>query len=150
MGSIFTFLYGIFSDLSGTPLATYLSGQTSATGDNQYVFYGLTALFVSLLIAAVFYYLLGSPRLAKTWVWTASMLVSAAANFLIGWLYTLSDLNAGLMAIIDPETGESITQVTATNCLLFGVANAIWGAIFFFLCSMVIKWWSPMACRTPF
>jgi len=150
MGSIFTLMYGIFSDMFGTPLFTCLSGQTSATGGNRFVTYGLTAIFVSLLIAALFYYLLGSPRLAKRWFWGTCMVACAAANFLIGWLGTLSGLGNGLMAITDPETGASITQVSSTNCLFFGVANAVWAAVFFFLWSVAIKWWSPMACRTPF
>lgn len=150
MGNIFTLLYSVFSDMFGTPLFTCLSGQTSAAGGNRFVIYGLTMLFVSLLFAAFFYYLLGSPRFAKRWFWTTCMITNAVANFLIGWLGTLSGLRNGLMAIIDPETGASITQVTSINCLFYGMANAIWAAVFFAFWSVAIKWWSPMACRTPF
>lgn len=150
MGIFFSSIYALFRELYGTALATYLAGQTSATGNNQFITYGIFIIVISLLFAAVFYYFLSSPRLAKVWVWTIHLIFSAVVGFFYGWLQTLSDLQKGLMAVIDPETGEKVTHVVGNNCLWFGITNAVLAAIFFFLWSMVIKKWSPMACRTPF
>lgn len=150
MESLFKILFNLLGGLYGQPLSQYLAGNTGAPGGSQYALYGLVALGVSAALAVLFYYVANSPRLARRWAWLTTLAASSVVNLLFGWLHTLADLKSGLMAVTDPVTGAAATQVTRTNCLGFGLAEAVWAAVFFLLISMAIKWWSPMACRTPF
>lgn len=151
MGEIFGSLYSsFFEDFYGLDLANYLWGSTSEGGTNQYIGIGLWMLGISLLVAVVFYYVVNHPKLNNWWGWLLFAGINCAINFVVGWQYVQRDFDAGLMTTTD-DTGQQVAlEVATTNCLCFGVANAIIALVFFFLFSMAIKWRSKSCSHAPF
>lgn len=152
MGEIFGSLYSsIFEDFYGLDLANYLWGTTSESGTNQYIGIGLWMLGISLLVAVVFYYVVNHPKLNNWWGWLIFAGINCVTNFIVGWQYVQRDLDAGLMTQVDSETGQTVDLVvTTSDCLCFGVTNAIIALLFFFIFSMIIKWWSKSCSHAPF
>ena len=152
MGEFFGSLYSsIFEEFYGLDLANYLWGTTSDTATNQYIRIGLGMLGISFVVAIVFYYIVNHPKLNNWWGWLIFAGINCVGNFIMGWQYVQRDLDANLMTKIDPETGQTVAlDVTTSNCLCFGVTNAIISLLFFFIFSMIIKWRSKNVSHAPF
>ena len=109
------------------------------------VAFSLTAwqtLGLTLLMALLFYYGMYSnrgPRPVRRWQWWTFILVLTAG------------LGAALAAYTSLEQGAVLTNALSRSYrTYFTVANALVAALTFFLWSMVVKWKSTDASRTPF
>lgn len=151
MGEFFGSMYAsLFESFYGYDLADYLWGITSRDGANLYTGIGLWLMGISLAVAVVFYYVINHPKFNNWWGWLIFMGINFAVNFVMGLQWTLTDLYAGKMVVYDKVTKQAITFVTESNCLRFGVANALLAIVVFFIFSMIIKWWSKNVAHAPF
>lgn len=152
MGELIGSLYSsLFEDFFGIELADYLWGQTTVDGRNLYVGIFIWLFFISLFVALLFYYIINHPKLNNWWGWLIFVGINAIINFVWGWQWTQTDLVAGKMVEYDVQTGQNVAlDITTSNCLCFGVSNAILSLIMFFILSMIIKWGSTNASHAPF
>lgn len=136
-------------------LADYLRGTASSVvGTNQFVWIGFTTIGISLLMVLVYYYLLGmllrKPSWGSNWTWFLTMLLNSLMAFLVGTLWTRSDLHAGKMVTVDPVTNDTVgLPIDFSNCLQFGGANALIAALFFVLLTFILKWGSRDFSHIP-
>ena len=97
-------------------------------------------LGISALVAIVFYYVINKPRFGNIWAWLVVCILNAIINFLMGYYWTVSDLYEGLMVATNPKTGiQEQLPIEQSDCLCFGVSNAILSLGVFFLISIIIK-----------
>jgi len=152
MGEFFGSLYtSLFENFFGLPLAEYLWGDTTDDGRNLYIGVGLWMIALSLLVAVLYYYIINHPKLARWWGWLIFAGISAVVNFFVGLQWTLSDYYAGKMVEIDAATNQEIPlSIDVSNCLCFGVSNAILSLVFFIIFSILIKWKSVNCSHVPF
>lgn len=141
MGNFFGSLYCIFEEFFGLELADYMWGQTADDQtSNLFIGIGYWLLGISILIAIVFYYLINKPRFGNIWAWLIACATNMVVNFLMGYYWTVSDLYAGLMVATNPKTGiQEQLPIDQSNCLCFGVSNAIISIALFFIISLIIK-----------
>lgn len=139
--SIYEFL-GVYS----TDLAEHLRGYDLACqdyiGTNYYVLCGIWMIVLSLIFMILYYYVFSRPALAKVIYWLLFMLVNAIINYLIAFGYSYNDLATGSYC------GE--LSFSIVDCSGFGLMNAIWSAIAFFLFSLIGKWGSNDCRKIPF
>lgn len=152
MGEFFGSLYtSLFENFFGLDLANYLWGQTSQSGTNLYIGIGLWLLGISLAVAIIFYYVIDHPKLNNWWGWLIFTGINAIINFIVGLEWTLTDLYAGKMVQLDPRTNQWVDMnITSSDCICFGVTNAILSIVIFFIISMIIKWKSKSVSHAPF
>jgi len=151
MGNFFGSLYCVFEDFFGLDLANYMWGQSAADQtSNLFIGIGFWLIAITVLIAVVFYYVINKPSFGNFWAWLIACIVNALANFAMGYYWTVSDYYAGLMVTINPATGlEQQLPIGQSNCLCFGVSNALYSIVLFFIVSLLIKNWSN-AKNAPF
>ena len=151
MGDFFGSLYCIFEDFFGLDLANYMWGQ-SATDQTSNLFIGIGfwLIGITVLIAVVFYYVINKPSFGNFWAWLVACIVNALANFAMGYYWTVSDYYAGLMVTNNPVTNmPEQLPIYQSDCLCFGVSNALLSIGLFFIVSLLIKNWSN-AKNAPF
>lgn len=141
MGNFFGSLYCIFEEFFGLDLADYMWGQTAdEQTSNLFIGIGYYLLGITTLIAIVFYYVINKPRFGNFVAWLIVCTINAVVNFFIGYYWTVSDLYAGLMVATNHKTGiQEQLPITQSNCLCFGVSNAIISIVLFFIISLTIK-----------
>jgi len=116
----------------------------------------LYMVVLSFTMVFIFYYIINHPRFNRWWSWLIMLLINAGLNFLYAWLITLSDLSNNfisddLMYVRDVSTNEIITQkIIESNCIYFGITNAIIASVFFILFSFAFRWWSKNCSTCPF
>lgn len=149
---LFETIYRWFASLFGGDMADYLSGydcpSEGFTANNKFVMYGFIALGVALVVALVYYYVINHPRFNKWWSWLLMLLLVGLINLFVGAGMTLGDLYAGDIGdcLINGENGG----IYNSTGWMFGLANFFVSAIFFFVLSISLKWWSVNCKRTPF
>ncbi len=152
MGEFFGSIYcALFEDFFGLDLADYMWGNATPDGSNLFIGIGLWMFGVSLLMAVLYYYVIDKPRWANIWAWLVFMLANFVLNFIIGWQWVLTDYYAGDMAAPDPVTQQMVAlPIDFSDCLCFGVTNAILSLVVFFIFSLIIKWRSTNCWQVPF
>jgi len=106
---------------------------------NIYPDIGLIFLVVATVFGVFYYYYLnfrfGRYYTNRTW-W-----------FILG----LSSITSGLITYWKVKTMLNNPIVDVSHQLLWiGIINAAYAGVFFFMVSLLIKWFSPMGKRTPF
>ena len=152
MDNLFGSIYCWFESLFGLTLADYLWGLSSPLSTtNQFISVGLWMFGISLVIVLLYYYVVDHPKLCSWWGWGIFLAVNAVVNFIVGWQWVLSDQYEGLMVEIDPSTNMEVPlNITASNLLAFGTANAILSSLTFVIISLCVKWWSKNCSSAPF
>jgi len=135
MEDFFSTIYYYTNGLYSIELDTYLYGTIPG-----YLQLGIILTISTLIVCAVFYYLLAPVRHQTAW-WFGYMGINAAINVIAGLYYTVTPLIQNQVA---PD--ESWTSL---DCFGFCLANIIWSAIFFVAASLFIKWGSS-AKYVPF
>ena len=141
MGDFFGSIYCVFEEFFGLDLADYMWGQLADDQtSNLFIGIGYWLLGISLLVAVLFYYGINKPRFGNFWAWLVTCLINAIVNFFMGYYWTVSDLYEGLMVATDPKTGiQEQLPIYQSDCLCFGVSNAILSIVVFFIISILIK-----------
>ena len=155
MGTIYCWLQSLF----GQDLAEHLWGWDMSTQDytkpNQFNTLGLYMVVLTFVMVFIFYYIINHPRFNRWWSWLIMLLTNAGLNFLYAWLITLSDLSNNfisddLIYVRDVSTNEIITQkIVESNCIYFGITNALIAGAFFIIFSFVLRWWSRNCSTCP-
>ena len=141
MGDFFGSLYCIFEDFFGLDLADYMWGNTAdEQTSNLFIGIGYWLLGLSALVTIVFYYVINKPRFGNIWAWLVVCVFNAGLNFAMGYYWTVSDKYAGLMVATNPQTGiQEELSISQSDCLCFGVSNALLSIAVFFIISIIIK-----------
>ena len=155
MGTIYCWLQSLF----GQDLAEHLWGWDMSTQDytkpNQFNTLGLYMVVLTFVMVFIFYYIINHPRFNCWWSWLIVLFINAGLNFLYSWQLTLSDLSNNfisddLMYVRDVSTNEIVTQkIIESNCIYFGITNAIIASVFFIIFSFAIRWWSRNCSTCP-
>lgn len=149
MGNFFGSFYCMLGldQFFGLDLANYLWGLTSAmVTTNQFVGVGLWMFGLTLIFVLSYYYFIAKPRWANIWGWLSFMGVNAIVQFVIGWQWVLYDLWSDKMM----DANGVALPITESNCLCFGVTNALLSLFVFFAFSLIVKWRSTNASQVPF
>lgn len=135
MNDIFGYIFGLFQNAYGIPLANFMFED-----GRIYSQIGTAMLVISVAVGFGFYYLINHPALNSWKGWGLSLLVNAVACFVMAWLRVLSAYNAGVMVETDLSTGEAVPiDVSHFDLVSFGVAVAIVSAVVYTLLSFAIK-----------
>lgn len=96
---------------------------------------GLFTLVISIVICLLFYVALGRwrPVFHKAGHWVLTLVLVALIAFLLAYFQA-----KGTLAVADSYT------------MRFGLFNALYGALYFILCSFIFKRFSIFAKHTPF
>lgn len=118
----------------------YLRGFYSQDLDNYlyaaipgYLHLGIILTVSTLVVCAVFYYMLAPVRNQTRW-WLIYACINAIINIVAGLYYTVSPL---INNQIDP-----INEWSYIDCFGFCIANILLSFIFFVIASLLIKWGS--------
>lgn len=159
METIFTELYCLFESIFGVNVAEHLRGWQDATSDytgpNLFFTMGLVTLVISLAVALIYYYVINHPNFNRWFHWLIVGIVNSIICFCYGFYILDSELKSGNISdsllYVRDEEGEIIQSlIDSGDCWLLGLANLIVGFCFFFICSMIVKWWSGNAKTSPF
>lgn len=146
MMGFFETIYCWFQGLFGVDLADYLAGFDCETstfiGIYRFNTIGFGTLIIVAALAAVYYYVINSPRFSQWYHWLIWGVLTGFANLLFGGLYTSYFYNEGLI--------PNCLNVEIIDCWMFGVANFIVSFVIYFVISLLIKWKSINCRRTPF
>lgn len=151
MGQIFGSIYCWFEDFFGLDLANYMWGQTADDQtSNLFIGIGLWLIGISALTMIIFYYVINKPSFGNFWAWLVACIINTGLNFAMGYNWVVEDLYAGLMVATNPVTHlQEQLPIDQSDCLCFGVSNAILSIGLFFILSMLFKYWSN-AKNAPF
>ncbi|MBO7463173.1 MAG: hypothetical protein J6T96_11320 [Bacteroidales bacterium] len=151
-------LYDLLSKLYCSELFDYLDGYDCTTQlftrYEQFTFYGFTMLLSSIGIAAIYYFAINHPRWNHRGHWLLFLALAVVVNFLIGFYFTNDDLTNGNLN--SPQTSCLLFDANGNqlilpqDCLMFGLSNAIFAAIFFFIASVAMKFGSRNCKYVPF
>lgn len=142
----FETIYCWFQGLFGVDLADYLAGFDCETstfiGIYRFNTIGFGTLIIVAALAAVYYYVINSPRFSQWYHWLIWGCFTGFVNLLFGGLYTSYFYNEGLI--------PNCLNVEIIDCWMFGVANFIVSFAIYFVISLLIKWKSTNCRCTPF
>jgi len=156
---MFSYIYDLLSSLYCGELNDYLWGfncQTQGFTDlEHHTFFGLVMVLSAIGIAAIYYLAINSPRFNHRIHWFLFMVLAFIANFLVGFWVTNADMNNGnipqcLMYQYDADGNKVGDLIYQSDCLMFGLENAIFAAVFFFLASVGLKYASRNCKVVPF
>ena len=151
MGDFFGSIYCWFEDFFGLNLAEYMWGTTTESGENLFIGIGLWMIIISALVMALYYYIIDNPHWADWKGWGVLLLINMLIQFIVGWQWTMTDLNAGKMVTVDPQTNQTeALDIDASNCVCFGVSNMILSILVFVILSYAFRWWSKNSSHSPF
>lgn len=125
LSSFFTNMYELFVG-PNPDYPEYRSGIFSSVG--------LVTLIVSIVLCGIFYYLgYIKPIFHKPVHWIITLILAIVTAFLFAYLQTRGTLT-----------------VTDSYTFRFAIFNALYAALYFFLCSILFKRFSIFAKHTPF
>jgi hypothetical protein len=152
MRDFFAALYELLKPLYGSYLADHLYGMDEKggfTNNSLYVTVGLW-LFISVIAFTVLYYfvlnsLLRTSRYNSNWWWLGTWLVCVLFNFFLGYYLPYLDFDNG-----DIPNKTARENIGMEQIMGFGMANALFALVFFFILSWIVKRWSINASTVPF
>jgi hypothetical protein len=149
MKAFFVFIYELFASLFSTELADHLYGLSrnndgTTEARSLYLYVGLSMLVISLVIAAVYYFAINSPKYNRWYHWITAMGTNAIINLLVGFYLPFRDYQAGEIAD-EIKPGIGIGDLWG-----FGFANAIVSLLFFFIFSLILQNKSRNYANVPF
>lgn len=156
---MFSYLYDWLCSLYCGELRDYLWGfncdSQSFDDPEHHTFFGLCMLLSSIGIAAIYYWAINSPRFNHRFHWFLFMILAFAVNFFIGFYFTNADMGSGLipdclMYEYDEEGNLIRDLIYQSDCLMFGLSNAIFAAVFYFIASIGLKYASRNCKVVPF
>ena len=128
-----------------------LSGQMEGFSDDMfenglYMHAGIWMVLITVVLLAVYYYVINAASLNKWWHWLVLVIVIGVINFFIGY----STAYNGIWDIYEQQNIDSTGYSVGIDSMSFGLINAFWSMIVAFVWSMIIKWGSSACRRTPF
>lgn len=153
MEELFGNIYCLLESFYGQPLSDYMWGYNCSTQnydlDLLYNQFGLIAIFSTILLPPIYYYLWNPVRRQQLKYW-GLMFVTGLFNFAIAYYMLTDDLDNGLISDCLLYNDEGVLVIDTMNILMFGFVNFIFASILFFISSMVFKWGSKTVKHYPF
>lgn len=119
--------------LYGKDMGDKLSGYditcTSFTETNWYVYIGFIMIFITIFIYALQYHIIDSSRWNKKQHWWLFALLIVILNFLIAFTIPFN--------AIQSENYCNLLILSISDCIGFGLSNAIWSLILFIIISTI-------------
>ncbi len=147
-------IYSLLKSLYGQPLSEYLWGYNCESQDYSgeliYNQVGTIAILFAIIVPPIYYYLWNPVRKQQLKYW-GLMVITAITNLLIAYFMISSDLESGLIGdcLLYDDKGTQI--IDSTNILMFGLVNALFTALLFFILSIILyKWGSKTVKHYPF
>ena len=143
-------IYSWLNPIYGNELYEYLKGNDCDgvfIGPNHFQTIWLSLLVSTLVLLVIYYKVIDHPRFNHWWHWLIFLFLTGAVNLFIGFGYTYSKLNGGVIPAcfthsqVETAQDGSIYGVNGTeilsnfNCWQFGIANAIFAIVFFIIFS---------------
>jgi len=104
---------------------------------DAYAAIGISMLLSAFIMEAFYYYVLSNY---KNWYKTSNWLV---------WLLIISILNFSI-AFLSAKSAVGINNYSFSYYFRFAMVNVLWAVVFSFIFSMLLKFKSTTASRTPF
>lgn len=146
-------IYCLLESFYGKPLSEYLWGYNcndqDYSGDLIYNQIGIIAIAFAIIVPPIFYYIWNPVRKQQFKYWFL-MGVTALINLLIAFFMISSDYDNGLIGDCLLYDDKGILIIDQTNIVMFGLVNALFSAILFFVFSMIYKWKSKTVKYYPF
>ncbi len=149
MKAFFGVIYEFFVSLFGPDLADHLYGLNPDNSGNTdarslYVYVGLAMLIISVVVAALYYFVVNNTKYNRWYHWAMVMGINALINLFVGFYLPFRDYQAGAIADeVKPGIGMG-------NLWGFGFANAILSLFFFFIFSLILQNKSRNYANVPF
>jgi len=143
----FSLLYSWLISLYGDDLDQFLYDTTDGM---NYMTVGIVMLIISFVLPLLYYKVIDKPNWSHWWCWIIVFAINALLNFWWGWQPVLQNYYDDLMAVKDSKTGQLVTYVTETNCLMFGISTMILGILFFCFFSLICSRFSTNVKYSPF
>lgn len=106
-----------------------------------YTSIGIMMLLSALVMEALYYYVLSNyGKIHRRSFWFLWLFIIAVLNFILAYISSMSSLTKA-----DP-----LTQYTFSQYFTFSMVNVLWAVVFSFIFSVIFKFWSVSASRTPF
>ena len=97
----------------------------------------------AVLLFFAYYYIFNHPRWNRWYHWLIPLLITMATGYILGYVIVSTDLSSGVIAqSLQPYIG-------AGNAIMFGIYNAVFGGLFFFLLSLFFRSWSKNCKHSP-
>ena len=146
-------IYCLLESFYGKPLSEYLWGYNcndqDYSGDLIYNQIGIIAIAFAIIVPPIYYYIWNPVRKQQFKYWLL-MGVTAFINLLIAFFMISSDYDNGLIGACLLYDDKGILIIDQTNIVMFGLVNALFSAILFFVFSMIYKWKSKTVKYYPF
>lgn len=122
-----------FMPLFSTDMGDQLRGWditcTNYIGTPWYIYIGWILIIVTSLLYALQYHIYDSTRFNKKHHWWIMALIIVALNFLVAFTISFNTINAGDFC--------NQLNLSVSDCIGFGLSNAIWSFIFFLIISTI-------------
>lgn len=149
--SLWETIYSWFVGFYGQELYDYMAGFNCATNgyDNPAIFGQFIWIpLLSLALAAIYYYVIPTVRIANRWWWVAFLLVSFAVG--LGITFGMVRGHEANIGICLMETESGIPLLGVVQYLRFALVNAFFSAVLFFVFSLIMKRGSRNCRYMPF
>lgn len=136
---------GLYSTQNG--LSEHLRGLDLECNDyiRQSV-YGVIFIYLfainTLIVINYYYGLFNKVPWNMWWKWLINILVGAVIVFVIAYMYSNNDLSTGNYC--------KELNMTASDCIGFGITAAIYSLVWSCILSLLIKWKSSINRKVPF
>lgn len=138
MASFFEMIYEGFPPLSLFYINEFSNDMFTA---DAYTSIGLIMVFSSLAMVALYYFVLSNyGNLFRRSFWFLWLFIIAWTNFIAAYLSAKSALDNAVPA----------NNYTFSQYFTFSMVNVLWALVFSFIFSLIFKFKSVSASRTPF
>lgn len=147
-------IYSLLDSLYGQPLSEYLWGYNCESQDYSgeliYNQVGIIAILFAFIVPPLYYYVWNPVRNQQLKYW-GLLAITAITNLLIAYFWISSDADNGLIGDCLLYDDKGTQSISSTNILMFGIVNAFFTAVLFFLLSIILyKWGSKTVKYYPF
>ena len=146
-------IYSLAERFYGEMLSEYLWGYNCSTqgydAELIYTQFGVGAIITAGVLSAIYYYL-WNPVVRQMFYWWLMLGITAFTNWVIAFSYLMSDLDNGLIGSCLLYDTNGYQQIDVSNIISFGIVNAAFSALLFFIISIIIKWRSKTVKYYPF
>ncbi|KOS04807.1 hypothetical protein AM493_01170 [Flavobacterium akiainvivens] len=138
MASFFEMLYEGFPPLNLFYINGFSNDMFSA---DAYTSIGLMMLFSALIMEGLYYFVLSNyGKMHRRSFWFLWLFIIAVLNFVLAYINSMSSLT---------KVGTG-SDYTFSQYFSFSMVNVLWAVVFSFIFSVIFKFWSVSASRTPF
>ena len=139
-------IYGWLTFIFGQDMNYLISGYNCETQlfdePNYFPQIGFWTVVIAVVVALAYYFLFNHPRFNRWWSWLIMLFVNACASMVYGYAFVKSLVNN-----VDYDISSLDVEPYFLN---FGIANAIFCTVCFFLMSLVVKRFSTNCKHSPF